>query len=94
MEGTEYNAQTTLASDLSLVIAHEEPSAINYVMSVKPCAVNAVKTAQIHSSWYEENARTDLVQRNSDPPLANISVGNATSQCMFASLILCITLSQ
>jgi len=94
MEGAEYNAQTTLAGDLLIVMALEEPVPMDYAIIVNPFALNVVKTAQIYSSWYEENARIDLVQTNSDPPRDCISVGNESSPCMLSSLILCISFSQ
>jgi hypothetical protein len=34
--------------------------------------MNAVKTAEIHSWWYEEIAMIDPAERNSDPPRAYI----------------------
>jgi len=66
--GAEYNAQTTLSGVPAMVMADVKPIAINYAMFVNPFATNAVKTAQIHSWWYEEIARIDPAQRNSDPP--------------------------
>jgi len=77
-----------------MVMACVKPIAINYGMFVNPFATNAVKTAQIHSWWYEEIARIDPAQRNSDPPRAYISVVNELSQHLFSSLTLCIRLSQ
>jgi len=71
-----------------MVMACVKPIAIDYVMIVYPYATNAVKTAQIHSWWYVESARTDPAQRNSDPPHAYISVVNESSQQMFSSLTL------
>jgi len=70
-----------------------KPIAINSVMLVNPFATNAVKTAQIHSWWYEEIARIDPAQRNSDPPRTYISVVNELSQLLFSLLTLCIRLS-
>jgi hypothetical protein len=72
---TEYNAQTTLSGVQAMVMARVKPIAINYAMFVNPFAMNAVKTAQIHSWWYAEIARIDPAQRNSDPPCAYISSG-------------------
>jgi len=92
--GAEYNAQTTLSGVPAMVMAHVKRIAINYVKFVNPFATNAVKTAQIHSWWYEEIARIDPAQRNSDPPRASISVVNELSQRLFSSLTLCIRLSQ
>ena len=77
-----------------MVMARVKPIAINYVMFVNRVATNAVKTAQIHSWWYEEIARIDPAQRNSDPPRAHISVVNESSQRLFSSLTLSIRLSQ
>jgi hypothetical protein len=78
--GAEYNAQTTLSGVPAMVMARVKPIAMNYAMFVNPFATNAVKTAQIHSWWYEEIARIDPAQRNSDPPRAYISVVNELSQ--------------
>jgi len=92
--GAEYNAQTTLSGVLAMVMAHVKPIANNYAMFVNPLATNAVKTAQIHSWWYEEIAWIDPAQRNSDPPHAYISVVNELSSRLFSSLTSCIRLSQ
>ena len=78
--GTGYNAQTTLSGVPAMVMAGVMPIAINYAMLVDIFATNAVKTAQIHSWWYEEIARIDPAQRNSDPPHAYILVVNESSQ--------------
>jgi hypothetical protein len=72
--GAEYNAQTTLLGVPAMVMSRVTPIAINYDTFVNPVATNAVKTAQIHNWWYEEIARIDPAQRNSDPPEASISV--------------------
>jgi hypothetical protein len=92
--GAEYNAQTTLSGVSVMVMAPVKAIAINYAMFVNPFATNGVKTAQIHSWWYEEIARIDPAQRNSDPPCAYVSVINELSQPLFSSLTLCITLLQ
>jgi hypothetical protein len=92
--GAEYNAQTTLSGVSVMVMARVKPIAINYAMFVNPFATNGVKTAQIHSWWYEEITRIDPAQRNSDPPRAYVSVINELSQPLFSSLTLCITLLQ
>jgi len=92
--GTEYNAQTMLPGVPAMVMSHVKPIAINYVMFVNSFATNAVKTAQIHSWWYEEIARIDPTQRNSDPLRAYISVVNEPSERLFSLLTLCIRLSQ
>jgi len=92
--GTEYNAQTTLPGVPVMVMARVKPIAINSAMFVNPFATNAVKTAQIDSWWYEEIARIDPAQRNSDPARAYISVVNELSQRLFSLLTLCIRLSQ
>jgi hypothetical protein len=92
--GAEYNGQTTLSGVPAMVMACVKPIAINYTMFVNPFATNAVKTAQIHRWWYEEIARIDPAQRNSNPPCAYISVVNELSQILFSSLTLCIRLSQ
>jgi hypothetical protein len=77
-----------------MVMARAKSIAINYAMFVNLFATNAVKTAQIDSWWYEEIARIDPAQSNSDPPRAYISVVNELSQRLFSSLTLCIRLSQ
>jgi len=78
--GAGYNAQTTLSGIPAMVRAYVKPIAVNYAMIVNPFATNAVKTTHIHSWWYEEITRSDPAQRNSDPPRANISVVNESSQ--------------
>jgi len=92
--GTEYNAQITLTNFPAMVMTGVKPLAIIYAMFVNPFATNAVKTAQIHSWWYEEIARIDTAQRDSDPPRAYMSVVNEFSQRLCAFLTLCIRLSQ
>jgi len=92
--GAEYNVQTTLAGILAMVMARVKPIAINYVMFVNPIAMNGVKTAQIHSWWYEDIARIDPAETNSDPPCAYISVVNGSPQPLFSLLTLCIRLLQ
>jgi len=92
--GVEYNAKTTLPGVPAMVMAYVKSTAINYEMFVNPFATNAVKAAQINCCWYEEIARIDPAQRNSDPPRAYISVVNELSQQMFALLTLSITISQ
>ena len=77
-----------------MVMACVKPRAINYVIFANPFATNAVKTTQIHGWWYEEIARSDPAQRNSDPPRVYISVVNKLSQQLFSSLTLCIRLWQ
>jgi len=57
-------------------------------------ATNAVKTAQMHGWWYEDIARIDPAQRNSDPAHADISVVNESSQRLFSLLTLCMRPSQ
>jgi len=90
--GAEDNAQTTLSGVPAMVMARVKPIPIDNAMFVNPFATNAVKTAQIHSWWYEEIARIDPAQRNSHPPRAYISVVNELSQRLFSSLTLCIRL--
>jgi len=63
-----------------MVKAPVKPIAINQPMMVNPFAMNAVKTPQIHSWWYEEIARIDPAQTNSDPPCAYSSGVNESSQ--------------
>jgi len=92
--GIEYNAQTTLSAIPAMVMACVKPIAINYAMIVNSFAMNAVKTALIHSWWYEEIARIDPAQRNSDLPHAYISAVNELSQQLISSLTLCIRLLQ
>ena len=77
-----------------MVMAHVECIAINYAMSVNPFATNVVKPAQIPSWWYEEIAKINPAQRNSDPPRAYISVINELSQHLFSRQILCNRLLQ
>jgi len=77
--GAEYNTQTTISRVPVMVMACVKPLAIKYAIFVNPFATNAVKTAQIHSWWYEEIARIDPAQRNSDPPPAYNSVVNELS---------------
>jgi hypothetical protein len=90
--GAEYNAQTTLSGVLAIVMARLKPIAINYVMFVNPFTTNVVKTAQINCWCYEEIARIDPAQRNSDGPGAYISVVKEFSQRLISSLTLCIRL--
>jgi len=90
--GAEYNAQKTLWGVPAMVMAHVKHITINYRMFVNPFATNAVKTAQIHSWWYEEIARIYSAQRNLDPPCANILVVTHSSQRFFPLLTLCIML--
>jgi hypothetical protein len=78
--GTKYNAQTTHSGVSAMVMARVKTIAITYVMFVNPFATNAVKTTQVYSWWYEEIAKIDPAQRNSDPTCAYISVGNELSQ--------------
>jgi hypothetical protein len=92
--GAEHNAQRTLSGVPAMVMARVKPIAINYAMFVNPFAMNEVKSAQIHSWWYEEIARIDPAQRNSDPPHAHIPVVNELSQRLFSLLTLCIRLTQ
>jgi len=77
-----------------MVTGRVKPLAINHTMFVNPIAMNAVKTAQIHSWWYEEIASIDPCQRNSDPPCAYIAVVKGSSQQLSSLLTLCIRLSQ
>jgi hypothetical protein len=77
-----------------MVMARVKPIAVNYPMFVNHFATYAVKTAQLHCSWYEEIARIDSAQKNSDTPGAYISVINELSQQLFSSLTLCIRLPQ
>ena len=74
--GAEYNTQTTLSGIPAMAMAHVQPLALDYAMFVNPFATNAVKTIQIHYCWYEEIARIDTAQKNSDPPCAYISAVN------------------
>jgi len=91
---TEYNAQTTLSGIPAMVMECVKPIAINDAMFVNPFATNAVKTAQIHSWWYQEITRIDPAQTNSDPPCVYISVVNTLSQWLFSLLTLWIRLAQ
>jgi len=92
--GAEYNAQSTISVVLATVMAHVKPIAVNSAIFMNPLAKNAVKTAQIHSWWYEETVRIHPAQRNSDLPRAYISVVDELSQRLFSSLTLCISISQ
>ena len=65
-----------------------------FVDDVTGLIVGAEYNGQIHSWWYEEIARIDPAQRNSDPPCAYISVVNELSQQLFSLLTVCIRLSQ
>jgi len=91
--GTEYNNQRTFSDVLAIVIARVKPICINYAMFVNAFATNSVKTARIRSWWYEEIARIDPAQRDSDPPCAYILVVNESSQRLFSSLTLGITVA-
>ena len=90
----EYNTQTTRSSVPAMVTVRAKRIAINYAMFLNPIATNAVKTAQSNCWWFEELSRIVPGQRNSDPPCANISVVNESSQHLFSLLTLCIRLSQ
>jgi len=57
-------------------MVHGKPITISYVMLVNSFAINAVKTIQIHSWWYEEITKVDPAQRNPDAPCAYILVVN------------------
>jgi len=76
----ESNTQTIIPGVPVIVMACVKPIAINSAMFVNPFATNALKTAKIHSWWYEEIARIDPAQRNSDHQCAYISVVNESSQ--------------
>jgi hypothetical protein len=78
--GKAYYAQTIFSGIPAIIVARVKSIAINYAMFVNRFATNAVKTAQINIWWYEEIARTDPVQRNSDPSHAYISGVNELSQ--------------
>jgi len=78
--GTDFNMQTTLSGVPVMVMACVEHLAIKCAMFVTPFATNPVKTAQIHSWWYEEISRIGSAQRKSDPPHVYISVVNESSQ--------------
>jgi hypothetical protein len=68
--------------------------AIDYAMFLNPFATSWGKTAQINSLWYEEIARINPAQANSDPLRVYISEVNDSSQGLFSSQTLCIRLSQ
>jgi hypothetical protein len=78
--GAEYNTQGTHSAVRAMVKTHLKHIAINYTIFVNPFATNVAKTVQIHSLWYEQIARNDPAQRNSQPPHAYISVANNLSQ--------------
>jgi hypothetical protein len=59
-----YIAQQTLPGVPAVVIACVKAVAFNYAMIVNAFVTNAVKTAEIHSWWYEEIAWIDPVHRN------------------------------
>jgi len=75
----DYNTKPTLSGYPAMIMAQVKPVAINYVMFINPFATNVVKTAQIHSWWYDKISRFDTAQRNSEPPGAYISVVNESS---------------
>jgi len=84
--GREYNAEMTLSGVLAIVMARVKPIAINYAIFVNPFATYVVKTAQIHSWWYEEIAWIVPAQRNSSLPHAYISVLNEWSQLVLPTV--------
>jgi len=92
--GTEYDTQITLPGVPVIVMVPMKPIAINYATFTNSIATNAVNTAWIQSWSYEEIARIDPAQRNSDPPHAYILMVNTSFQQLFSSLTLCIRLSQ
>ena len=67
-------------------MARVKPIAINYAIFVNPFATYVVKTAQIHSWWYEEIAWIVPAQRNSSLPHAYISVLNEWSQLVLPTV--------
>jgi len=75
-------------------MVHPKPIPINYAMFVNHFAKNAVKTTRIHCCWYEKIVRIDPAQRNSDPPHADRTVVNESSEWLFLSLTLHIRLLQ
>jgi len=82
----EYNANTTLSGIQAMVMLHLKFIPIHYTIVVNPFAKNAVKTAQICSCWYEEIARMDPAQGNTDLPRAYISAVNESSKLLIPSL--------
>ena len=92
--GAEYDSQTTLAAVPAMVLGHVQHIAISHLIFVNPFATHVVITFQIHSWEYEEIARIDQAQRNSDPPPAYISAVNESCQGLFSLLTLYIMLSQ
>jgi len=83
--GAEYSTQRTISGIPAMVMASVKTIATNYAMFVNPFAMNAVKTAQMHSWWYEEITRINPAQRQSDDPRAYISLVNESSQKLFTS---------
>jgi hypothetical protein len=92
--GAEYNAQKTLSGILTIIMARVKTVGINYVMFLTPFATNVGKTAQIHSWWYDEIARIDQAQRNTQPPRGYISVVNDLFPQLFSWLTMGIGQSQ
>jgi len=90
--GAESTAQTTLSGSLAMVMARVKPIARNYAMFESPIVTNAVKTAQIHGWWFQEIARIVPAPRNFDPPHANNSVVNESSEQLFSLLTSCTRL--
>jgi len=86
--------QTTISGILAMDMAHVKRIAINYRMLGNPFATNVVKTAHMYRWWYEEIARINPAQRNSDTPHAYISVVNESSQPLLSLPTLCIRLSR
>jgi len=90
----QYNTQSTLSGVAVIIMACVKCIVINHPIIENPFTMNAVKTAQIHSSWYEEIAWIDPAQRRSDLPRAYISVVNESSQQLFRLLTLYLRLSR
>jgi len=72
----DFNVRITLSCIPAMVTIHVKSIRINYAMFANPIAINAVKSAQIHSWWFAIFAMIDPARRNSDPPHLYISVVN------------------
>ena len=88
----ECNGQIFLSSVPAIILACVKPIAINYAMFVNPFAMNVAKTDQIQSWWYEEIARIDPADRNSDPPYGYISVVTESFKKLYSAVTLSIRL--
>jgi len=86
----DFSARTTLLDVLETILTPVKLIAINLTMFVNLGTMNMVITVQNQFWWNEIITRIDPALRNSDPPCANISVVNQSSQQLLSLLILCI----